>query len=115
MLEQVHEALWVAEGDIVSFFGLSYPTRSVIARFENGDLWLWSPVKLTADLRAQVDRLGPVRHLVSPNKLHHLYLQEWKAAYPEALLWGPAIDNQETLRPLIPRSAEGHAAARMAS
>ena len=36
MLEQVHEAFWVAEGDIVSFFGLSYPTRSVIARFENG-------------------------------------------------------------------------------
>jgi hypothetical protein len=30
-----------------------------------------------------------VRHLVSPNKLHHLYLAEWKAAFPEAQLWGP--------------------------
>ncbi len=89
MIEQVHEALWVAEGENVSFFGLAYPTRSVIARLENGDLWIWSPVRLTADLRAAADRLGPVRHLVSPNKLHHLYLQEWKAAYPEALLWGP--------------------------
>ena len=89
MLEQVHDALWVAEGEIVSFFGIPYPTRSVIARLENGDLWVWSPVKLTADLRTEVDRLGPVRHLVSPNKLHHLYLQEWKAAYPEAQLWGP--------------------------
>jgi hypothetical protein len=56
---------------------------------ENGDLWVWSPVRLTADLRADVDRLGPVRHLVSPNKLHHLYLEEWKTAYPEAALWGP--------------------------
>jgi hypothetical protein len=36
-----------------------------------------------------VDSLGSVRHLVSPNKLHHRYLQEWKAAYPEAQLWGP--------------------------
>lgn len=36
-----------------------------------------------------MDRLGAVRHLVSPNKLHHLYLQEWNAAYPEATLWGP--------------------------
>lgn len=89
MLEQVHDALWVAEGELVSFFGLPYPTRSVIARLENGDLWVWSPVKLTADLRAAVDHLGPVRHLVSPNKLHHLYLQEWKAAYPAAALWGP--------------------------
>ncbi|MDQ0333531.1 hypothetical protein QFZ88_005913 [Mesorhizobium sp. YL-MeA3-2017] len=89
MLEQVHDALWIAEGENVSFYGAPYPTRSVIARLENGDLWVWSPVRLTVDLRADVDRLGPVRHLVSPNKLHHLYLKEWKAAYPEAALWGP--------------------------
>lgn len=89
MLEQVHENLWVAEGELVSFFGLPYPTRAVIARLANRDLWVWSPVKLTADLRNEVDRLGPVRHLVSPNKLHHLFLQGWKAAYPAAQLWGP--------------------------
>jgi hypothetical protein len=35
MLGQVQEALWVAEGEIVSFFGIAYPTRSVIARFGN--------------------------------------------------------------------------------
>jgi len=89
MLEQVHASLWVVDGDIVSFFGAPYPTRSVVARLENGDLWIWSPIKLTNTLRAEIDRLGPVRHLVSPNKLHHLYLQEWKTAYPEAQLWGP--------------------------
>lgn len=89
MLEQVHDALWVAEGEIVSFFGIAYPTRSVIARLKNGNLWVWSPVKLTTALRTEVDRLGPVCHLVSPNKLHHLYLREWKATYPEAQLWGP--------------------------
>lgn len=89
MLERVHEALWVVEGENVSFYGIAYPTRSVIARPRNGDLWIWSPVKLTANLRAEVDRLGPVRHLVSPNKLHHLYLRDWKAAYPESQLWGP--------------------------
>ncbi len=89
MIEKVHDTLWVAQGEIVSFFGIAYPTRSVIARLKNGDLWVWSPVKLTAALHTEVDLLGPVRHLVSPNKLHHLYLQEWNAAYPEAQLWGP--------------------------
>ena len=89
MLEQADKALWVAEGEIVKFFGAPYPTRSAIVRFENGDLWVWSPIKLTADLRDAVDRLGRVRYLVSPNKLHHLYLPEWKTAYPEAQLWGP--------------------------
>lgn len=94
MLEQVDDALWIAEGENVSFYGAPYPTRSVIARLENGDLWIWSPVRLSAGLRADVDCLGPVRHLVSPNKLHHLYLKEWKKAYPEAALWGP----QSTIR-----------------
>ncbi|MGB0087667.1 MAG: DUF4336 domain-containing protein [Rhodomicrobiaceae bacterium] len=94
MLEQMHDTLWVAEGEIVSFFGIPYPTRSVIVRLQNGDLWVWSPVKLSPGLPAEVDRLGPVRHLVSPNKLHHLYLKEWKVAYPKAQLWGP----QSTIR-----------------
>ncbi len=94
MLEQVHDALWIAEGEIVSFYGVPYPTRSVIARLEDGGLWVWSPVRLVPDLRAEVDGLGPVRHLVSPNKLHHLYLQDWQAAYPDAQLWGP----QSTIR-----------------
>lgn len=110
MLKQVHDALWIVEGEMVSFFGLPYPTRSAIARLKNGDLWIWSPVKLTAALHAQMDSLGPVRHLVSPNKLHHLYLREWKKAYPGAKLWGPqsTIDKlpdikfQEALRSTPP-------------
>ncbi len=36
-----------------------------------------------------MNRPGSVAHLVSPNKLLHLYLQDWKAAYPNAQLWGP--------------------------
>lgn len=91
---RVHDSLWLADGEIVKFFGAPYPTRSVIVRLKSGDLWIWSPVKLTTTLRADVARLGPVRHLVSPNKLHYLYLQEWKAAFPEASLWGP----QSTIR-----------------
>ncbi|HVZ06617.1 DUF4336 domain-containing protein [Rhodopila sp.] len=86
---QVHDGLWLVEGDIVSFFCAPYPTRSVIARLADGSLWVWSPVKLTANLRVEMDGLGAVRHLVSPNKLHHLYLAEWKAAFPDASLWGP--------------------------
>ena len=94
MLQQLQKTLWIAEGEIVSFYGAPYPTRSVIARLGNGGLWIWSPVKLSPPLRSAVNQLGPVHHLVSPNKLHHLYLREWKNAYPEASLWGP----QSTIR-----------------
>jgi hypothetical protein len=53
-----------------------------------------------------VDRLGSVRHLVSPNKLHHLYLPDWNAAFPGAQLWGP----QSTIRKC--RDLDFHAALR---
>ncbi len=89
-LQLIADGLWLAEGAIVDFYGFPYPTRMVIAWLEGGALWLWSPVKLSAELRDEVDKLGRVAHLVSPNKIHHLYLAEWKQAYPDATLWGPA-------------------------
>ena len=45
-LEQVDGDLWVAEGEIVSFYGFPYPTRAAIARLADGRLWVWSPVRL---------------------------------------------------------------------
>jgi hypothetical protein len=90
MLTSLAPDLWIADGQIVSFFGVDYPTRMVAVRLEGGGLWVWSPVKLTPALKEQVCELGPVRHLVSPNKLHHLFLGEWQVAFPEALLWGTA-------------------------
>ena len=93
-LEKLDESVWLAEGEAVSFYGIAYPTRSVAARLSDGTLWVWSPIGLRDDLRLEMDRLGRVAHLVSPNKLHHLHLAEWKAAYPSAKLWGP----QSTIR-----------------
>jgi hypothetical protein len=90
MLESLGSNLWVGDGGIVSFFGFDYPTRLVVVRLENGGLWIWSPVELTPELEEQVRALGPVRHLVSPNKLHYLFLGAWQAAFPEALIWGTA-------------------------
>ena len=90
-LEQVAQSLWIREGDIVNFYGFAYPTRCVIVRLDSGALWVWSPVELTERLRREVEALGPVTHLVSPNKLHHLYLASWRSTFPGASIWGPAL------------------------
>jgi hypothetical protein len=88
-LERIDEALWLAEGETISFYGFAYPTRSVIVRLAKNRLWVWSPIRLSDELRGDIERLGQVAHLVSPNKLHHLYQAQWKSAYPTAKLWGP--------------------------
>lgn len=89
MLNKLADNVWLVEGQCVDFHGFPYPTRSVIVRFENGELWVWSPIAISEELAESIKKLGSVQHLVSPNKLHHLYLSEWKEKFPEALLWGP--------------------------
>jgi hypothetical protein len=59
-----------------------------VVKLGEGQLLVHSPVAMTPDLKAEVDGLGPVRHIVAPNVYHHLYAGDWKTAYPEALLHG---------------------------
>ncbi len=88
LLQEFGPEIWVADGPVVSFYGFPYRTRMAVIRLSGGGLFVWSPVVLSSALRREIDALGPVRHLVSPNnRLHHLYLGEWKAAYPEACLY----------------------------
>jgi hypothetical protein len=89
-LVQVDDGIWIAEGENVDFYGFPYPTRCVIVRLPGGGLWVWSPIQLNDDLRLAVEALGPPEHLVSPNKLHHLFLSDWQDVWPGAILWGPA-------------------------
>jgi len=87
MLQQFGDEIWIAEGaDIEAIMGFRYPLRMAVMRLADGGLLVWSPVGLTDTLHAQVNALGPVRHIVAPNTLHHLYIPEWKNAFPEAKL-----------------------------
>jgi hypothetical protein len=86
-LTEFGPGIWIGEGPVVPFFGFPYPTRMALIRMEDGGLFVWSPIALSSGLKQEVDALGIVRHLVSPNKLHHLFLAEWKRAYPDALLY----------------------------
>lgn len=83
-LQEFGPGIWAAEGPVVSFYTFPYPTRMAVIRLADGGLFMWSPIALSPDLKKVVDDLGPVRFLVSPNKIHHLFLGEWKRAYPEA-------------------------------
>ena len=89
MLEEFGPSLYAADGPTVSFYGFPYPTRMAVARLMDGSVWVWSPVALTPGLAKAVDAIGPVRHVVSPNKIHHLFLKEWAEHWPDAQLHAP--------------------------
>jgi hypothetical protein len=89
MLKQFGHELWIAAGAQVAVAGFHYPTRMAAMKLSGGELFIWSPIKLTEALRAEVDALGQVRHIVAPNSLHHLFLPEWNRAYPAAKVYAP--------------------------
>lgn len=84
MLQEFANQIWIAGGNTVKVAGFAYETRMAVIRLPGRALFIWSPVALDPALRAAVDELGTVRHIVAPNSLHHLFLSEWIAAYPEA-------------------------------
>jgi len=85
MLHPFGPDIWLADGpEITAAAGFHYPTRMAIVRLSDGGLWLWSPVHLTPALLEAVEALGPVRHLVAPNSLHHMALSDWAQFCPGA-------------------------------
>lgn len=86
MLQRFAEEIWTTAGPTVSVAGFDYPTRMIVIRLSDGALFVWSPTALADDLKIAVDQLGPVRHIVAPNTLHHMFVEDWHCAYPEAKL-----------------------------
>lgn len=94
-LKPVADGLWLIDGPAIRVMGLPFSTRATVVRLANGDLWVHSPTRLTESLRQEVQALGPVRHLIAPNRLHYAQIADWQAAWPEAKVWAaPGVDAQ---------------------
>ncbi len=89
MLRAFGQEVWLADGPATAVAGFPYPTRMAVIRLADRALFIWSPVPLSHDLRAAVEGLGEVRYLVAPNALHHLFIAEWREAYPAARMFAP--------------------------
>jgi hypothetical protein len=81
------ERLWTMSGDEIRTFGVPFPTRMTVAQLTTGELWVHSPVVPAPEGQRAIDALGPVLHLVAPNRFHSLGVKPWKARYPSARVW----------------------------
>ncbi len=79
--------LWVAERPLKLVVG-DIGTRMTVIRLTDHSLFLHSPVALDVYTRRALDELGPVRHVVAPSKVHHFFVGDYIAAYPEARVYG---------------------------
>jgi hypothetical protein len=79
--------LWVATRPLKLIVG-DIGTRMTIVRLAGGGLFLHSPVRLDDVTRRALDALGAVRAVVAPSKVHHFFVGDYLAAYPEARVFG---------------------------
>jgi hypothetical protein len=77
------DGLWTIDAPL-RVGGLALGTRTTAIRLRSGGLVLHSPGPLGDARRAAIEKQGAVRALIAPNALHHLYLAENAAAFPEA-------------------------------
>jgi len=63
-------------------------TRMTVVRLSSGKLLLHSPIPITEQLKAELDSIGVVAHILCPNNYHHLYAEQALATYPDARLHG---------------------------
>ena len=115
-LQAFAPGVWIAEGTpIKAALGFRYPIRMAVLQVEDGGLLLWSPVQPELLLVAEIAAMGPVRALIAPNKLHHVFLKDWAAHFPQAEIHAaPGLASKRddltisgTLHDLAPMGWEG--------
>ena len=91
--------VWVVDSEMSGALRRVVPVRMTVLRLPGGDLLLHSPTRFSIALKAALEPLGRIRHLVAPNIAHWMFLKEWQAACPEAVTWAaPGLRQRAPVR-----------------
>lgn len=64
--------------------------RGTIVRLTSGTLAVFSPVALTADVKAKLAALGgSVGYIIAGDMEHHIFISDWAKEFPNAKIIGP--------------------------
>lgn len=95
-LVQVADDVWSVSCDR-RFLDTKIGSRMTVVRLPDGTLWLHSPIPWDEALAAELEQLGPIAHVVGPNRYHHMHLTEWAQRYPDAKLYAaPGLEKKRS-------------------
>lgn len=84
MLRPLAPNLWCVDASLRVEAGFHLPVRTTVIRRDDGSVWLHSPIALDDATAAAIAELGPVRDIVAPSLMHHLFvapaMQRWRGA-----------------------------------
>jgi hypothetical protein len=86
LVEFIPNEVWYKRISL-SYLGVPIGTRMTVIRLNSDSLFVHSPVRLDDLTRAELDKLGRVDFVVSPNNMHHFFIGDYFDAYPGAKIF----------------------------
>ena len=90
-LVQWADEIWTVDGPEVRYrlagVAIPCPTRMTVVRFQDGTLWLHSPVAYSHELTGALDSLAEITAIVAPNSFHHEHVAKWHSVYRDATVY----------------------------
>ncbi|KAJ7698665.1 hypothetical protein B0H17DRAFT_1050341 [Mycena rosella] len=90
VIREVTKGIWTFSRPFTMLGIFPAGGRSTAIQLANGGVWVLASTALNPETKAKLDELGPVQYIISPDAVHHLFLGEFKKAYPTAKLIAPA-------------------------
>ncbi|KAJ7731128.1 hypothetical protein DFH07DRAFT_968873 [Mycena maculata] len=90
VIREVATNVWTFSRPFERFGIIPFGGRSTAIKLSNGGVWVLASTTLDAETKTKIDELGPVQYIIGADAVHHLFLGEFKKAYPAAKLIAPA-------------------------
>ncbi|KIK70265.1 hypothetical protein GYMLUDRAFT_34761 [Collybiopsis luxurians FD-317 M1] len=90
VIREVGKDIWIFSRPFARFGVFPVGGRSTAVKMQDGrGVWVLASTPLDTETKAKLDELGPIKFIIGADAVHHLFLSEYKKAYPEAKLIAP--------------------------
>ncbi|KAF8956292.1 hypothetical protein BDZ97DRAFT_1958631 [Flammula alnicola] len=89
VIREVSKGVWTFSRPFSRFGVWPVGGRSTAIQLQNGGVWILASTPLDTETKTKIDELGVVKYIIGADAVHHLFLGDFKKAYPEAKLIAP--------------------------
>ncbi|KZS99071.1 hypothetical protein SISNIDRAFT_472105 [Sistotremastrum niveocremeum HHB9708] len=97
VIREVTRNVWTFSTPFARFGFFPIGGRSTAIKLRDGDIWVFASTPLNEPTKSKLDSIGAVKYLVAPDGVHHLYINQFKEAYPNAKVLGvePLVEKKK--------------------
>jgi len=82
-MKKIAEHIWISEKDF-SLMGADLGNRMTVIELNDNKLVLHSPHAYDQKTQELLDKIGTVQYIITPNRFHGLFANDWMTQYPSA-------------------------------